>query len=530
MRYSENGILKKSLAYILAAVLVLTGIFVISPFNANAEEGSSGSDGYILLYDNIDEGQLEEPGGDELNSAGEIDSDPAEDNEVIYEAQAKMVNVNVKVDGALLKCDTSPKLVVATSRTLIPVRALFEKVGGTVAWNDKTRVVTVKFQGHTVILTIGSKVATVDGARKTLDQAAEILTGNRTYIPLRFVAENLGFTVTWDSKTMTANITSPKNPSKGNISSISVTYGEKGGSKIVIKSDTALSSSSYKAQTMADPYRYVMDFTNMKGASAATGTFGKNTDTKFTVSSVRSAQNNGFFRVVFDLREDRTPDKITFSSDKKTMTVLFGDDFDEPEKKPFEPYKDGKLVVCLDPGHGITTGGKRSPDGSLREYEFNRGVAKFLKAELEKKGVEVIMTVSGDEDASLSDRYNLANSSDADIYVSIHANAFGNGEAWYDDITGWEIYYHSSSSHGKVLAQSIYDANNGKIGIKMRNGKPLTYDTLAVLRHTNMPAVLIEHGFFTSTTEVELLKSNSWRQLCAKLDAEGIMNFFEKYK
>lgn len=531
MRFTEKSIIRKTAAVVLAAVLVFTGVFAVSPFSANAEEGFQDSDGYIVIGEDGGEAAMHDSNKTDVGEDGTASVIVGE-NEVVYEAQSKMVDVTLVVDGTVLNCDSPPKLVVATSRTLIPVRALFEKVGGTVSWDEKKRTVTINYQSHIIVLTIGSTVAYVDGVRKILDQAAEILAGNRTYIPLRFVAENLGFTVGWDAKTMTATVTSPRPVSKGTIKSIGVTFGEKGGTKIVIKSDTALSSSSYKKNVLSDPYRYIIDFTSMTGASAAKGSFGQNSETKYTVSSVRSAQNDGFFRVVFDLRENKTPD-ISLSSDKKTMTVLFGENFTEEVPvvvKPFEPYADGKLVVCLDPGHGVTTGGKRSPDGTLREYEFNRAVAKKLKAILESKGVKVIMTVSGDEDASLSDRYNLANNSDADIYVSIHANAFGNGEDWYDDITGWEIYYHSSSSHGKVLAQSIFDANKGKIGTKMRGGGPMTYDTLAVLRHTNMPSVLIEHGFFTSRTEVEKLKSDSWRQLCAELDAAGIMNFFAKYK
>ncbi|MDO4482608.1 MAG: N-acetylmuramoyl-L-alanine amidase, partial [Bacillota bacterium] len=193
----------------------------------------------------------------------------------------------------------------------------------------------------------------------------------------------------------------------------------------------------------------------------------------------------------------------------------------------FNPYDDGKLVVMLDPGHGKSTLGKRSPDESLLEYEFNRDVAKRTKSILESKGITVLMTVSDDTDVSLSQRCSTANNSNADIFVSFHANAFGNGVDWENNAGGWEIYYYSTSKYGKILANYIHDANIPSIGIKDRGVKTANF---AVIKNTDMPAVLIEHGFYTNETEIELLKSPSWRQKAAELDAQGILNFLYSFK
>ncbi len=84
-------------------------------------------------------------------------------------------------------------------------------------------------------------------------------------------------------------------------------------------------------------------------------------------------------------------------------------------------------LVCLDPGHAYKTPGKRSFDGSLREYEFNRDVAKRTRIYLEKSGIHVIYSLDLDNpvDKKLEDRCALANIANADLFVSIHANAFG---------------------------------------------------------------------------------------------------------
>lgn len=472
-------------------------------------------------------------------------------------------DVSLKVNGKILKTDVPPKII--NSRTMIPARALFEEIGGTVTWDQTNYVVTINYNDQVIKLTINSKTALVNGTQKTLDVPAQIV-NSRTLIPLRFVSENLGFTVDYDSKTRTAIVNIPDNNTKtddstgttNTIQKVTVTHGSESNMYTTVKvvSSKALDSSDYKTMVLANPNRYVIDFLNHKDTSGSTKTLYSTTNTtNSAVASVRAAMfETTTYRLVFDLNKVETP-TISFSSDKKEMTVTFnpissstqpsentgdkdntsGSDTPavepdpEPEPVVFEPYADGKLVVMLDPGHGESTGGKRSPDGTLREYEFNRDVAKRLKAILEQNGITVLMTVDDDTtDVSLSERASKANTSIADIFVSIHANAFGNGVDWENNAVGWEIYYYSEDTYGKTLAEYIHKANvSGGIGIKDRGVKTANF---AVIKNTNIPAVLIEHGFYTSQTEVELLKSSTWRQKCAELDAKGIINFLNSFK
>ncbi len=466
-------------------------------------------------------------------------------------------DVSLKVNGKTLQMDVTPKII--NSRTMIPARALFEEIGGTVTWDQTNYVVTINYNNQVIKLTINSKTALVDGIQKTLDVPAQIVS-NRTLIPLRFVSENLGFTVDYDSKTRTAIVNVPDNSSStddttetsNTIQKVTVTHGSESNMYTTVKivSSKALDSSDYRTMVLANPNRYVIDFLNHKDTSGSINTLYSTTNTNSAVASIRAAMfETTTYRIVFDINKVVTP-TIAFSSDKKEMTVTFSaigsstqpsdntgdkdntsdndDSTVEPEPVVFEPYADGKLVVMLDPGHGKSTGGKRSPDGSLLEYEFNRDVAKRLKAILEQNGITVLMTVDDDTtDVSLSDRASKANNSIADIFVSIHANAFGNGVDWENNATGWEVYYYSEDTYGKTLAEYIRKANIPDIGIKDRGVKTANF---AVIKNTNMPAVLIEHGFYTSQTEVELLKSSTWRQKCAELDAKGIINFFNSFK
>ncbi|WP_353056096.1 MULTISPECIES: N-acetylmuramoyl-L-alanine amidase [unclassified Mesobacillus] len=169
----------------------------------------------------------------------------------------------------------------------------------------------------------------------------------------------------------------------------------------------------------------------------------------------------------------------------------------------------------LDAGHGYNTPGKRSPDG-LREYEFNRAVANYANQLLENyKNVTVYFSHSDQRDVSLTARTDKANSLNVDIFVSIHANAFGSG-GW-NNVGGIETYvYPSRPPVANQLAQKIQ--RNLVIATGFENRGVRTAD-FHVLRETKMDAVLVEGGFMTNRNEVELLRSETYRRTIA----EGIV-------
>ena len=88
---------------------------------------------------------------------------------------------------------------IENDRTLVPIRALAENMGFTVDWADETKTVTIKGDDTEIILVIDSDKATVNGETYTLDVPARI-TSDRTFIPLRFVSENMGATVDWNGE------------------------------------------------------------------------------------------------------------------------------------------------------------------------------------------------------------------------------------------------------------------------------------------------------------------------------------------
>lgn len=106
----------------------------------------------------------------------------------------KINDVNYTVNGQAKKMDAKP--FISNSRTLVPLRFIIEAIGGDVAWDGDSRIVTVNSKGKNIILPIDSKKITVDGKEIAIDQAA-IIKSDRTYVPIRFVAENLGMNVNY---------------------------------------------------------------------------------------------------------------------------------------------------------------------------------------------------------------------------------------------------------------------------------------------------------------------------------------------
>lgn len=116
----------------------------------------------------------------------------------------KVGSKDMEVNGMARTLDAAP--FIKDGRTLLPIRALIETLGGTVQWNAQTKTATVALGSRTMALTVGSTKALVNGSPVTLDVAPMIVKG-RTFLPLRAVAENLGLDLAWEAATQTISLT-----------------------------------------------------------------------------------------------------------------------------------------------------------------------------------------------------------------------------------------------------------------------------------------------------------------------------------
>ena len=104
-------------------------------------------------------------------------------------------------------CDFDTKPLIINSRTMVPMRAIFEALGAEVTWVDRTKTVVGVRNQKIVRLTINSDEAYIDGTEVSLD-TAPVIVDSRTYVPVRFVSEALGEKVDWDGATKTVIINS----------------------------------------------------------------------------------------------------------------------------------------------------------------------------------------------------------------------------------------------------------------------------------------------------------------------------------
>jgi hypothetical protein len=108
--------------------------------------------------------------------------------------------VKVKVNGEPIVFEQEP--VIRNDSTLVPLRAIFERLGVTILWDPATETVTASKSGLTLSLQVRSPIAYVNGQSQSLDTAMELVNGN-AMVPVRFVSESMGAKVEWDEVTKT---------------------------------------------------------------------------------------------------------------------------------------------------------------------------------------------------------------------------------------------------------------------------------------------------------------------------------------
>ena len=111
--------------------------------------------------------------------------------------------IEVYLDGELLEFDVPPQII--SSRTMVPMRVIFEALGANVQWGEATKTVTATKDDLVIQTTIGDKNMYVNNVKNEMD-IAPVIINSRTLVPVRFVSEALGADVEWDEITRTVYI------------------------------------------------------------------------------------------------------------------------------------------------------------------------------------------------------------------------------------------------------------------------------------------------------------------------------------
>lgn len=195
------------------------------------------------------------------------------------------------------------------------------------------------------------------------------------------------------------------------------------------------------------------------------------------------------------------------------------------------------MKILIDNGHGENTPGKRSPDGTLREYAYAREIAERIVSELIRRGYDAERLVKETVDVALQERTRRVNELCARLgtgnvlLVSVHCNAAGNGD-WMN-ARGWSAYTSKGQTKADILAERLYDAARRYfVGLKIRedksDGDSDWEENFYILRKTKCAAVLTENFFQDNKEDVAYLLSPKGKQAIVDVHVEGIINYIKQ--
>ena len=180
------------------------------------------------------------------------------------------------------------------------------------------------------------------------------------------------------------------------------------------------------------------------------------------------------------------------------------------------------MSVCIDVGHGGSDSG--AVKGNHVEKKYNLDTALSCRDELQKYGVKVVITRTGDKYLSLSERCSIANKNGCELFISIHHNSGGGDRG--------EVIYSIKEGKGKTLAHNIAkemkDMGQTTVQEYSRKSEKTGKDYYAVIRGTNMPAVIVEVCFLDNSKDVQIADTLAERQRSGREIAHGILRYLGK--
>ena len=328
---------------------------------------------------------------------------------------------------------------------------------------------------------------------------------------------------------------------------------------------------SYSLLELDNPQRLVIDVADARLINALTNLPLENTPISRVRSGVRYGDN---LRIVFDLKAKIRPKSFPLEPNERTGHRLVLDLFDEdikdsevPAVKSVDQLSNRRdIIVAIDAGHGGEDPGALGPK-KLYEKKVVLAIAKKLSAQLEATpGLKPVMVRDGDYYVSLRGRRDLARKSQADLFVSIHADAFSQASA-----SGASVYALSTKGASSTAAKYLADRENSADlvgGVRLSDKDDIlagvltdlsmtaTLDTslslgarvlaeigdfaklhkpkveqagFAVLKSPDIPSILVETGFISNPTEASRLNTSSYQYKMAGAMHQGILSWFKSH-
>ncbi len=191
-------------------------------------------------------------------------------------------------------------------------------------------------------------------------------------------------------------------------------------------------------------------------------------------------------------------------------------------------------VIILDAGHGRGRSEVLQQKNGVSEADINLKIMLKVQSLLEQAGSTVILTRSDENGiydidkttlrqkkiSDIKNRVKIGNSSEADVFVSIHLNKIPEQQYW-----GWQTFFKKDNEDSKRLAQSIQQGLNETIQ-KENKRESLKIENIYIIEHVEIPTAIVECGFLSNPEEKELLQQEEYQDKLAWGIYIGIMDYF----
>ena len=328
-------------------------------------------------------------------------------------------------------------------------------------------------------------------------------------------------------------------------------------------------SASFTSFTLENPDRFVVDLAKSQLKTPLSSLPVEGTPILQVRSGVRKGTD---LRLVFDLVEKVRTSVFILPPNESTGHRVVIDLFDDEEVDASEPVLTldsfearRDIVVAIDPGHGGEDPGASGP-GGLREKRVVLDIARRLETQLAGiPGFQPVMTRTGDYYVARKKRRDQARALKADLFVSIHADAFTKPSA-----NGASVYALSLRGATSATAQYLADSENASDligGVAANESDAMLMDVLAdlsmtatldtslkigalvleqlsgvarlhkrqveqaaftVLKSADVPSILVETGFISNPQEAERLATPAYQDKLARAIRRGIQSWFAR--
>jgi len=464
--------------------------------------------------------------------------------------KAETLTPKLILDGKELEPQVPPVLHKQT--VMVPVRIATENLGYKVDYDNSKKQVTVSNGKKKLVMTVDKPTAYLDGSPMQMTMPP-LIKSNFTLIPLRFLSESLGIQVYWDNQIKSAflyssthsgndkdngNEEKPTDPSDGGLIGVvdpsedpNSGSGSQPTDPTPVQPTGSLTGIHYDAATesvvlqynglivprdfkLDNPKRIVIDVPNTNYASEFLPSVDLSLvyEGNIPVTEHEALKAIRFSMFGADTKAPRFVLDLNQSWDYELRNDPSAGELTIALKKPAEDKS--LYTVVLDAGHG---GSDPGAIGLSKRPEKNFNLSVVLKVQALLAGeerIKLIMTRADDSFPTLQDRYNLANSVQADIFVSVHANSHTS-----PNTNGTETYYTREDS--KAFAQLMHSVFAPSTGLK-DNGYRRHSVNLAVTTKTTMPAILLEVGYLSSSIDEPQLWTEELQNRVAQAIATGI--------